>query len=197
MERVMNIADAMKVVGRSPMKTFPWGAQLVEQVNAYVTNDKRVANTDSGMTVQGAIDSLSPEVQAHLRAREISANEPAPGTVENNVNDGLPAGFIRSYRPTVTVLIVLTVLIIAITMSVGNQIESTDAGAHGGSEQPGFVQRSLREIGHLFVEWGGDKSPSSNAPSAAVKPAAASSATTTYPASSNTLQSPTGTPTTP
>lgn len=68
----MVFADALKVLNGHPLKTYPWGEEIVEIINAYV-DDRYSINLDSKKgAVYKAIHSLPRSVKKHLLRRVIN-----------------------------------------------------------------------------------------------------------------------------
>jgi len=67
----MKLGDILKKVGLSAVKTLvPGGEFLIDTVNSFLPNDKKLPVEATGQQVEQAIQTLSPEQQVQLMSRE-------------------------------------------------------------------------------------------------------------------------------
>jgi len=61
----MNLSDILKTVGSGLIKTLvPGGGMLLDVVNGFLPDDKKLPNTATGQDAQNAINTLPPEQKA-------------------------------------------------------------------------------------------------------------------------------------
>jgi len=62
----MNLGDILKTVGSGLIKTLvPGGGLLIDAVNGFLPDDKKLPNTATGQDAQNAINTLTPEQKAN------------------------------------------------------------------------------------------------------------------------------------
>lgn len=67
----MNLGDILKTVGSGLIKTLvPGGGLLIDAVNGFLPDDKKLPNTATGQDAQNAIDTLTPEQKANVLSKE-------------------------------------------------------------------------------------------------------------------------------
>jgi hypothetical protein len=121
----MKITDVIAVVARSPLSAYPWGQEVVDLVNAYVATEFKITLKDNGTVIQGRIDTIGDaSVKQFLLNKNISAEAPPAGKVETDLVDyALPKGYIRDYRPFVTGVIALGLVMVCLVLAVGTDIQ--------------------------------------------------------------------------
>lgn len=67
----MNLGDILKTVGSGLIKTLvPGGGMIIDAVNGFLPDDKKLPNTATGQDAQNAISALTPEQQASVLEKE-------------------------------------------------------------------------------------------------------------------------------
>lgn len=67
----MKLWDILKSVGSAAVKTMvPGGGVIIDVVNEFLPDDKKLPSNATGEQLQGAVDSLPPEQRAQLMERE-------------------------------------------------------------------------------------------------------------------------------
>lgn len=60
----MLMSDVIKVLGDTPLKSFPWGCTVRDTVNLFVESDHRITEESTGAGVKAALNTLSPDTKA-------------------------------------------------------------------------------------------------------------------------------------
>ncbi len=67
----MNLGDILKTVGSGLIKTLvPGGGLLIDAVNGFLPDDKKLPNDATGQDAQNAINTLTPEQKASVLNKE-------------------------------------------------------------------------------------------------------------------------------
>ena len=67
----MNLGSILKTVGSGLIKTLvPGGGMIIDAVNGFLPDDKKLPNTATGQDAQNAINTLTPEQRASVLEKE-------------------------------------------------------------------------------------------------------------------------------
>ena len=84
----MNLGDILKTVGSGLIKTLvPGGGLLIDAVNGFLPDDKKLPNDATGEQAQSAIDSLPPEQRASVLKKEydVKIEQIKPGCMADQI----------------------------------------------------------------------------------------------------------------
>lgn len=139
----MNIGDALGKIWTNTIGDYTWGQELLDAINPYLPDNQQITLADNGVVLLGRFDSLPKGIQRDLLMRPLGLfqsfpdsssghgvptpvpipvpvpiliEKPAPPVVESPIPTpapDFPVGYVKSWRPAVTMLIGLAFVVAA------------------------------------------------------------------------------------
>ena len=201
----MTIEDLVKVLDSAPLGAYPWGADVVTMVNAYLPESSKITLKTDGVELCRAIGKLPDPIRDYLLSRRLDRStspaplpwapekpsapfpsEPPPNLPPQNPHhpDRFQTGYTLKFRPVVVLIVGITMVLMAGMTAMRISDRTTQAIGITHVESKNFltyaidVLRTIRkDMGSEDKERGGTQEapPSSKAPASSSSAGKASS----------------------